>query len=66
MQTMAMMIIKMLRNKKIPRRIFCWRLILTLQSKEKGIEMTKRQGQNPRGLLIDRLTEHVGRDIYSI
>ncbi len=40
MRTMAMMIIKMLRNKKIPRRIFCLRLILTFQSKVNGIEMT--------------------------
>lgn len=66
MRMRAMMIIKPLRHKKMPRRIFCWRLILIFQSKVKGIEMTTWRSQSFRGLLIDRLTKHVGHDVYNI
>ena len=38
MRTMAMIIIRTLRHKKMPRKIFCWRLILTFQSKMTGID----------------------------
>ena len=52
MRTMAIMIIKTLKHRNMPRKIFCFRFILTFQSKMRGIEMTMSKGQNSGELFI--------------
>lgn len=64
-RTMEMMIIQTLKHKKMPRKVFCRRFILTFQINMRGSEMTTYVPDIRilKSYILSGLTEQVGRNI---